>query len=320
MFSGGLDSILAAKLMENLGYDVVPINFKTPFFGPESAEKSVKYLKNELVVIDITKDLFKVIENPKHGFGKNMNPCIDCHALMARKLGELLEEYDAKFVITGEVLGQRPKSQKKFGLEHMAKESGIGGLIVRPLSGKLLAPTIPETEGWINREDLLDIQGRTRRRQIELAEEFGIDDYPSSGGGCLLTDPQFSIRLRDLMESTGIQREAEVELLKYGRHFRVSEDTKIIVGRNKDENEQMLSLMTENMIGLFLGKIPGPVAVLIGDTNKENIRLAASFVVFYSKLKGNIGETVYWGYGLDRGNEVIVDSAKEEEVNRIMVV
>jgi len=198
LFSGGLDSILAVKLIQEQEIEVKGVNFKTPFFGLDKTFFAAKSLDMDLEIIDITQELLEILRNPKHGFGKNMNPCIDCHTFMFKKAGEYMSEIGASFIISGEVLGERPMSQNRNSLSVIERESGFEGRILRPLSALLLAETIPEKGGLVDRNKLLNISGRSRKRQMELAVKMGIEDYPSPAGGCKLTEPAFSKRLRDL--------------------------------------------------------------------------------------------------------------------------
>ncbi|MBN1626773.1 MAG: tRNA 4-thiouridine(8) synthase ThiI, partial [Deltaproteobacteria bacterium] len=237
VFSGGLDSILAAEIIRRMGIDVQAIFFETPFFTSARARDAAYAINLPIKIIDITDRHLDIIKNPVHGYGNNMNPCIDCHSLMSRIAGEMMEKEGAGFIITGEVLGQRPMSQNRASLSIIDKLSGVQGLILRPLSAKHLAVTVPEEKGWVKREDLMDISGRSRKPQIELAKRFNITKYPSPGGGCLLTEHVFSRRLRDLMSFSPVLEKRDIELLKTGRHFRINHGAKAVIGRNEEENE-----------------------------------------------------------------------------------
>ena len=240
LMSGGLDSQLAVKILERAGAEVEAVMFVSPFFKDDgTAVKAAEALGVKLRKIDFTDDIIALIKDPPHGFGGAMNPCIDCHAKMISRAGELMTELGYDFVATGEVRGQRPMSQNAQSLETVAKASGMRGRLVRPLSAKLLAPTIPEEEGKLNREALLDISGRGRERQIALAAEFGITEYPSPAGGCRLTEDGFGRRLRDLMEHEGLDRRPLVELLVVGRRFRLPGGSSLILGRDRIENERL---------------------------------------------------------------------------------
>ncbi len=290
LISGGLDSLLAAKVIQNQGIYVLGVCFETPFFGAKGVQKSVKSLNIPLITIDISQQYMEMLKNPRYGFGKNMNPCIDCHGLMVREAGKLMKEVDAAFVFTGEVLGQRPMSQRKDALRCVEKLSGIDGYLLRPLSAKLLPPTIPEQEGIVNREQLLDIQGRTRRRQQELAEKWGITNYQSPGGGCMLTKEGFSRKLKELMENKPDFDTRDAELLKWGRHFRLPGKTKLIIGRNKIDNEKILQLRSDTDTILKTAKYPGPVALIpVEDKHipHEDLLMAAHVVAAYSDCPEN---------------------------------
>ncbi|MBN2060215.1 MAG: tRNA 4-thiouridine(8) synthase ThiI [Deltaproteobacteria bacterium] len=285
VFSGGLDSILAAHLILSQGIEVQAIFFSSPFFPPKNLKKSVEQINLPLKVIDITERLMEIIKHPKYGYGGNMNPCIDCHTLMFRIAGEMLETENAKFIITGEVLGQRPMSQNKKALETIASESGYKGLILRPLSAGLLEITIPEKNGWVKRKDLLSLSGRSRKPQMELARKYNISNYPSPAGGCLLTDNQFSRRLRDLLLYDINPEPTDLELLKIGRHFRIDSYTKVIVGRNKAENTVIQSMARKDDFVLIPVSIPGPTVIVTGKRSQQTTDLAAVMAVSYSDAR-----------------------------------
>jgi tRNA-uridine 2-sulfurtransferase len=320
MISGGLDSILAAKLIKDQGIEVIGICFKSHFFSEKNALKMAKQIDIPLEVVDISDKHFEMVKNPKHGRGKNMNPCIDCHAMMMRYCGELLEKFHADFIITGEVLNQRPMSQNRSALDIVKNESGTGNKILRPLCAKNLNPTEMEIEGLINRDALLDIKGRNRKVQMELAEKWGIVDYPSPAGGCKLTEPNYSIRLRDLLEHKEDISVRDLELLKIGRHFRVSKDAKIISARTEEEGETLIQLLTDDDL-IFLSKeFTGSVVVIIGKVTNEDIQFAAKVSGRYSKGKDEEIISVNYGvrdYLLDKSIEVA--PAKEEEINNYIL-
>ncbi len=282
VFSGGLDSMLAAKLVRDQGIDVLALFFETPFFSSIKAKKSARYMSLPFKVVDITKRHLEVVKHPRHGYGGHMNPCIDCHALMFRIAGEMLEQEKAVFVLTGEVLGQRPMSQNKKSLSLIAAESAIGGLLLRPLSAKLLPNTIPEEEGWVKRDLLMNFQGRSRKPQMELANKLNIKEYPSPGGGCLLTESVFSRRLADLFSSRSNPDIREIELLKLGRHFRIEPYSKLVVGRNKRENEAIRTLSKDSDLLLSSTSIPGPVALVSDGCSQKSLELSAAITAAYS--------------------------------------
>jgi tRNA-specific 2-thiouridylase len=303
VFSGGLDSMLAAGLIRAQGVDVLALFFETPFFSSKKARISAHSMDLPFKAVDITPRHFEVVKHPKYGYGGNMNPCIDCHALMFRIAGEMCEEEGAHFVITGEVLGQRPMSQNKKALSLVASESGLNSLLLRPLSAKCLPITIPEENGWVKRESLMGFQGRSRKPQMELAKILKIEKYPSPAGGCLLTEKSFSRRLTDLMSSKGEVELREIELLKLGRHFRVTPQTKLVVGRNQRENLAIRALYRDGDVILTSAWVPGPVVLLLGDVSESLLELSASITAAYSdvydsgptevKATGRMGEKTF---------------------------
>jgi len=280
LLSGGLDSILAVKVIQEQGIDVTAISFETPFFGPERARMAADKIGIPLIVLDITDIHLKMLKNPLYGYGKNMNPCIDCHALMLNCAGKKMQELGADFLFTGEVLGQRPMSQNRNSLHIVAKNSGFEDFIVRPLSARLLPETLPEMEGKLDRSMLLDINGRGRKRQMEMAEKWGIDYYVNPAGGCLLTDPGFSHRLKDLFKS-GHYDIRDIKLLKTGRHFRAGED-KIIAGRNREDNAAIRALARDADSLITACDFPGTLVLVPYGGDEEAVRLAASICARYS--------------------------------------
>jgi tRNA-specific 2-thiouridylase len=301
VFSGGLDSMLAVELVRAQGVDVLGFFFETPFFTSSKARRSAEVLHLPLKVVDLTELHLEVVKKPRYGYGENMNPCIDCHGLMLRKAGESLGEEEAHFIITGEVLGQRPMSQNLRSLSTVAAQSGYRERILRPLSAKLLPPTLPEERGWVSREKLMAFSGRSRKPQMELAGKFGITEYPSPAGGCLLTDPIFSKRLKDLFTFRPECSPREIEILKLGRHFRAGPRTKVVVGRNKKENEALLTLIEDSDLIIELDSIPGPVVLVMGDISREIEELAAALAVSYSDAKdGEFAEVTLSTKGSER--------------------
>ena len=295
LLSGGLDSTLAAELMSRVGLELLAVNFKTPFclcdrhssnLGCGSnARRVAEAIGIDLKIINASKDFLDVLQKPAHGYGANMNPCIDCRILFFRKSKELMDEVGASFIITGEVLGQRPMSQFRRQMDIIEKEAGLQGLVVRPLSAKLLAPTIPEKNGWISRERMLDIAGRSRKPQMALARDLGINDYPCAAGGCLLTDPEFANRIRDLIKHNELDMQ-NIDLLKAGRYFRLSQSAKLIVGRNESENK-MLMLLAKEGDHLFGPKsINGPIAVGKGAFTLDLLEVSCRIVARYCDRDG----------------------------------
>jgi len=289
LISGGLDSILAARVIQEEGIEVLPLYFKIPFCQRGKGEEKDSVIRSlvkeglneKLEIIDISVDFLELVLSPRHGFGSNMNPCIDCKIFMLKKAKELMGDFNAQFVVTGEVLGQRPMSQHRRALDTIEKESGLSGLLLRPLCAGLLAETIPEKEGWIKRQKLLKFSGRERRPQMDLAGKFNIKNYPNASGGCLLTDKNFSSRLRDLIAHRQLNIE-NVELLKIGRHFRLAESARLIVGRNEKENKELEAACLENDY-LFAPdeSTAGPTCLGKGEFDNELIRLSAQIARSY---------------------------------------
>ncbi|MCK5312311.1 MAG: tRNA 4-thiouridine(8) synthase ThiI [Desulfobacteraceae bacterium] len=285
--SGGLDSILSALVLKDQGIDVSWICFKTPFFSSDAAVRSAKTLNIPLKVEDITEIYLSLLKAPQAGFGKNMNPCMDCHALMFEMAGKEMKRQQADFLFSGEVVGQRPKSQTKNSMRYVEKNSGFAGLILRPLSAKLLLETIPEQKGWVDRSRLLDISGRSRKIQMEMAEKYGIKDYPTPAGGCLLTDAAFSNKLRDLMYVQKNYEIRELYLLKHGRHFRIDNRLKVIVGRSKEDNDNILKYYQKDKDTLINpASLPGPVVLIVSGDETDKIEKTGGLIcASYTKAK-----------------------------------
>jgi tRNA-uridine 2-sulfurtransferase len=241
----------------------------------------------DLMVINAAKDFLEVLKKPAHGYGANMNPCIDCRILFFRKSKELMDEVGASFIITGEVLGQRPMSQFRRQMDLIEKEAGLKGLVLRPLSAKLLEPTIPEKNGWISRERMLDIAGRSRKPQMALAKDLGINDYPCAAGGCLLTDPEFANRIKDLIKHDELDMQ-NIDLLKAGRYFRLSEGAKLIVGRNENENKMLTMLAKEGDFVFGPAIVNGPIAVGKGAFTLNLQEIACRIVARYCDRDGGL--------------------------------
>jgi tRNA-uridine 2-sulfurtransferase len=306
LLSGGLDSTLAVLTVIRQGIEVMAIKFRTPFDCdtgiPEEASSStysslaaksgfcVELRRLDTMFIEIVKD-------PPHGYGKNMNPCIDCRILMLRQAKTFMDQRGADFIITGEVLGQRPMSQRRDMLYHIDKEAGVAGLVLRPLSAKLLRATLPEEKGIVDREKLFGLSGRSRKPQMALAREYGLTDYPPPAGGCLLTEPNYSFRLKDLLDHNPSPSGKDIDLLRIGRHFRFSPFCKIVVGRDEDENAK-LEALSEN--GDFLLKVEGygsPLTLVTGEISDDAIKTAASICARYSDAKDMAAVTVKGIYG-----------------------
>ncbi|MCD6508199.1 tRNA 4-thiouridine(8) synthase ThiI [Candidatus Poribacteria bacterium] len=285
LLSGGLDSILAFKVLQEQDIDLIAVTFVTPFFGPEKAVRAAEKLGVPIKVMDITEEHLEIVKAPKYGYGSQMNPCIDCHGLMFRIAGGIMEEEGADFLFSGEVLNERPMSQNRGALRAVEKLSGYEGYILRPLSAKLLPETIPEREGKVNREMLLDLHGRSRRRQMELAEKYGIEEYPSPAGGCRLTEPGFSARMRDLIQNEDELRVRDIELLKVGRHFRIAHGIKAIVGRNKTENQRLLQMAERSQdVIIYVSGFKGPLTLVPRGlkADRKHLVTAARICIRYS--------------------------------------
>jgi tRNA U34 2-thiouridine synthase MnmA/TrmU len=287
LFSGGLDSILAFKVIAEQGIEVSGITFETPFFSAAKARMTAERIGLPLVVLDITAEHLRMLRAPRYGYGRNMNPCIDCHTLMLQIAGRRMEEEDADFVFTGEVLGERPMSQGKQSLYVVAKNAGYPDRILRPLSARLLPETEPERSGKVDRSRLCDIQGRGRKRQMAMAVHYGITSYPPPAGGCLLTDPIFSRRLRDLFDHHHDHEIRDIELLKVGRHFRLDEKTKAIVGRNAMDNETIERLAKRGDALIRIDSFPGPTVLVPSGGDEETRLLAARLGARYSDAPRN---------------------------------
>lgn len=285
LLSGGLDSILAVKVIQEQGIEVEAVHFISPFFHNHQAGEICRKLGVKLHSIDISADMLRIVQNPAYGFGKNLNPCVDCHLNMVKRAGEMLKEIHADFLVTGEVLGERGKSQNLNALNLIAARSGFGPLLLRPLSAKRLEPTEAEKKGMVDRERLLDLAGRKREAQIGMAGRYGVDYFPQPAGGCLLTDPGFCGRLRPSLKMNRLEP-LDIELLKVGRHFMAKDNVKIIVSRDEEENQAMLKILDDRYFIFELDGRPGPLAVLCAaDPSGEQILRAASLTVRYSRYR-----------------------------------
>lgn len=321
LFSGGLDSLLAIRLIQDQNIEVFAVSFCSPFFianeeKKNKLEKAAKENNFHLKFIEFGKDYLKIVKQPKHGHGKNMNPCIDCHAFMLKKAKAYAKEIDAKFIFTGEVLDERPMSQNKRSLDIVAEDSGLKGKLLRPLSAKLLPETEAEKQGIIKRENLLDIKGRSRKRQLDLAKRFNITEFETPGGGCLLTYQEYSNKLKDLLKSKKQPDFSDIKLLNIGRHFRKNKN-KIVVGRNKKDND-LLSILKNKQDYIFEAKsIPGPLTILQGPKTKEAIILAASLTARYSDSKE---DKVIIKYGKGKFNkEIRINKIEEYNIRSIRI-
>lgn len=285
LLSGGLDSTLAAKLLLEQEIDLIGLGFSSPFYSTKRGRKAAEWLGIPFIEIDISSAIWEVVKNPKHGYGKNMNPCIDCHALMLKKAKEIMPAKKALFVATGEVLGERPMSQNREALQIVAREASLEGLVLRPLSAKLLPPTIPEERGWVDREKLLALQGRSRKPQMELAEKYGLKDYPTPAGGCLLTDPGFSERLRELLSRRKDKARLEdLELLKLGRHFWFDGGW-VVIPRNQQENEKIKAVREAKDYLIKVKDRGSPLTLVRGEVTPSLLKEASLLTIRYSQAR-----------------------------------
>jgi tRNA U34 2-thiouridine synthase MnmA/TrmU len=318
LLSGGLDSQLAIRMMQEQGFEVSAVAIKTPFCdfdcgrgcGFEIRERADD-LNVNLKTVYLGDEYIEMLKHPKYGIGSGFNPCIDCRAMMFDAAKKHMDEIGAEFIISGEVLGQRPMSQHGPALRTIEKASGLVGKIVRPLSAALLPETDPERNGLIKRENLGMIKGRTRRAQLDMAKKYGIENPPNAGGGCLLTDPSFGLRAKDLFAHTETPTINDVDLLKIGRHFRLDEQTKFVVGRNKDENEMIKAIALPGDILFQARDHMGPVSILRGKNADMYVKFASSITLRYSDApKGEQASVI-----INKNNtkeEIITQHAEEE--------
>jgi tRNA-specific 2-thiouridylase len=305
LFSGGLDSILSMKIVIDQGIEVVAIHVNTGFGSLNDRltymQKMCDFIGAKLEVLDLKeKYLDEVLFEPQYGYGKNFNPCIDCHGFMFRHTAKLLEKYEASFMISGEVLGQRPMSQNKDALGIVQKLSLHDDLVVRPLSAKLLPISKPEREGWIDREKLLDIWGRSRAVQLGIAKEIGLEDFEPPAGGCLLTDVQFSNRLRDFVANDTLEIE-DIDTLKVGRQLRLPDGAKLIIGRNQEDNLKLEETNSKKYLKARIVDATGPLVLFEKNASEADTKMAADFIVSYGKTEAgkvydvNFGEFIVQG-------------------------
>lgn len=310
LFSGGLDSLLAIRTVQLAGVDVEAVHFLFPFLTEyhrieehkRRIAESAAQLAIKLHFVNLGDDYLRIIEQPKFGYGKNLNPCIDCRIFLLLKARELMDHIGASFLVTGEVLGQRPKSQHESAFNIAERETGMRGLILRPLSAHRLKPTLPEERGWIDRGKLLGIVGRGRDTQMALAERWEIK-YPAPAGGCLLTMQEYSKRLKELMEDTGRLEMGAVSLLRFGRHFRLGKGVKAIVGRDSRENLALMWAFRRIINGSALMKVdgpPGPLTLVIGDHDGDKLETAARITARYADSPQGLPVNVK---GLRKGKE-----------------
>jgi hypothetical protein len=313
LVSGGLDSVLSAKLILDQGIEVIGLHLITPFSSRSSAtageetivQKQAEKIGFRYYPLYLGEEYIKLIKTPQWGYGSCMNPCIDCHIFFLQKASEIMKEENAQFVFTGEVLEQRPMSQKRTMLRMIEKRSGLEGYLLRPLTALRLDPTIPEKTGMVDRTLLLGLAGRSRKKQFELSARFGIEDFQTPAGGCLLTDPGFSARVKDLFDHD-ISDVNSIETLKVGRHFRLGPNAKLIVGRNENDNIILANLVREGDILLEMEGGASPLSILRGEVSEDMLEIAASVTRRYSKGRG------------DPRGVVLVRSCDSGEITRLI--
>ena len=336
LLSGGLDSRLAIKVIQEQGIEVEALYFITLFSPCTSgasrkteAMDAAEQLGVSLKTVNTSREMLEIIKNPKHGYGKNMNPCIDCRINMLREAAKYMRESGADFIVTGEVLGQRPMSQRRDAMRIIDREAGTEGLVLRPLSAKLLEPTVPEKMGLVDREKLPEISGRSRKPQMQLAETLGIRDYPSPAGGCLLTQSGFARKMRDLIEH-GDPDLNDVHLLKTGRHFRLDEKTWVVIGKDHADNRKIATFARKGDTIIETVDVPGPTTLVRGPiraacsgggASDEKIEIAARLTARYSQGRRNETVTValYDYGGKEPKRTVPVRPAAMEEYREMLI-
>ena len=298
LLSGGLDSTLAVKIVQEAGIKVEAINFTSPFCrcsgaegGCGAAATAAAQLGIKLHYQKCGEEYLRIVENPPHGYGKRMNPCLDCRILKFKLAKQKMDEIGASFLITGEVLDQRPNSQRRDAMDIVERDAGLRGLILRPLCAKHLRPTIPEEKGWIDRNKLLDIKGRGRRQQMDIADSYGLD-YPCPGGGCLLTYEEYGQKIHDLIEHDGRLNMRSINLLRFGRHLRLSPQAKLIIGKDEHENGQLTRLAEPDDYLLETENYAGPISLYVGPKDESLLKQAAAMTAGYSNAPGETEVTV----------------------------
>lgn len=313
LYSGGLDSMLAALVLRRAGVAVQVVTFQSPFFAAEAARRSALALELPHHVVELGEDYLAMVQHPPRGHGSQMNPCVDCHAFMLARAGRLMDQLGLDFLFTGEVLGQRPFSQNRGALNAVANDSGYADRLLRPLSAKLLPPTAMERAGLVERQLLQDISGRGRKRQLALAAELGLSDFPSPAGGCLLTEPGFSRRLRDLWAHEPQAGADRIALLKLGRHLRLPAGAKLVVGRNEAENQALERAMPAGALAMHTPEFNGPLALYFGPEHGPDLALAAGLTAGYGQCAP--GERAMVALGDGRRLQVAaIDRRKAQEM------
>lgn len=319
LFSGGLDSALAVRIVQRLGLDVEAVHFTMPFCTCDKCgvEEMGRRLGVRVHHVFLGEEFLDLLMDPPHGYGSQMNICIDCRILMFKKAKELAERIGAEYFVTGEVLGERPFSQRASAMSLIEREAGLEGKVLRPLSGRLLWETELERRGLVRREDLYAIQGRRRTPQIQLAEELGLRDYPSPSGGCLLTDPHFSRRLRDYLSHEGRPTLEDALLLRFGRHFRVW-TARVVVGRNEEENKVLEAIAERrSMTRMRVLGYMGPITLVIGEAGEDTLSMAAGITARYSDAPKDVQVEVLVLDGVER--RMTVKAIGDEELSSFRI-
>ncbi|MBN1493607.1 MAG: hypothetical protein JW938_05610 [Candidatus Omnitrophica bacterium] len=324
LVSGGLDSMVAVKIIQEQGIHVIGVHFKSLFFQPRSrrekespVERAVQALGIELITFPKDIEFLSMIQNPKYGYGSAMNPCIDCRVFYLQKIKPLMQKYDVSFVITGEVLGQRPKSQMRDALNIVERDSGLQGYLVRPLCAHHLDSTVPEQIGLLDRKKLLNIAGRGRKEQMAVAERYGLTEYPNPAGGCQFTEREFVGKVSDLFEY-GYHDDYDITILTCGRHFRINGKTKLIVTRNQDEGDFLLENAHDDETFVVPYDFPGPLVLIKGNAEESMVFLAAGFLQYYSKRRGeaNVPVNVIAGRNLAPVRTVMCPILGENDIEQ----
>lgn len=326
LFSGGLDSILAVKVIQQQGVDVLALNFTSPFFGcspvldgePLAAQYARRY-DIPFQSVPLGEQFLEMLRHPRHGYGSALNPCIDCKTFMLRCAKEMMARLEADFVITGEVVGQRPMSQRHDTLRVIERDCGLAGLLLRPLSAKFLKVTIPESEGWVRREELPAIKGRGRKDQMRLAAALGVDSYPAPGGGCLLTEDSYIPKVRDVLDHHPVPSVRDFDLLRTGRHFRLSADCKAVVGRDSSDNEKLLAVIGPGETTLRWMDGASPLVLLVGRPQEDDIISAGRILLRYTKAAK--GEAAWLSVQIDgkRSEIRVVNDLQEDELEQLRI-
>lgn len=321
LISGGLDSVLAAKVVMEQGFDIIGLYCTSAFsksYGQEQethAAQVSKAIGIDLRIIDMGQEYIDLVRHPAHGYGKNVNPCIDCKIFMLKRAKAVMHEVNSPFVVTGEVLGQRPMSQRRDTFHVIERDADMRGMILRPLSAKHLPPTQGELNNAIDREKLLSISGRSRTVQLRLAERYGIQGFSTPAGGCLLTDKNFSAKLRDLFEDKQAVNPYDIRLLTVGRHYRIDSGVKIVIGRDSKENDLLMSLAPHGYHLFMPQGFPGPVALLNGSPTQDLKQTIGRLIITYSKQVTD--RTYHIRYGdevFNPGNPLPIDVARLRRV------